>query len=161
MPSYTRYLLLALSLALCVITGVAAFDAISPQAMIWREAVYGIGLGFLSAVFGLLALDLAVFKRAWCGHLCPLGAFWALWGTVGAVKVGFDNDLCTRCGDCLKVCPEPQVINFSKIADKGMVFSGECTNCGKCIAICPEKCFKFISRYKVQKNAEIPFKENK
>ncbi|MCD8340319.1 MAG: quinol dehydrogenase ferredoxin subunit NapH [Burkholderiales bacterium] len=161
LPSRTRYLLLILCLILCLLTGQEAFEAVSPQALIWREAVYGIGMGFFSAVFGILAIDLAISRRAWCGHLCPLGAFWAVWGKVGAIKVAFDNDLCTRCGDCLKVCPEPQVIDFNKIVDSGNISSGECTNCGKCIAICPEKCFKFSFRYKVQDWPIIPIKEKK
>ena len=115
----------------------------SPQGILWREIVYGGFLGLLSAVFGIFALDLAVTKRGWCGHLCPLGAFWVLWGKIGLTKVKFDNDTCTRCGDCIKVCPEPQVINFKKAAEIGMYASGECTNCGKCVSICPENSLKF------------------
>ena len=136
-------MLLALALILSIVTGTAAFEAISPQGILWREIVYGGFLGLLSAVFGIFALDLAVTKRGWCGHLCPLGAFWALWGKIGLTKVKFDNDTCTRCGDCSKVCPEPQVINFKKAAEIGMYASGECTNCGKCVSICPENSLKF------------------
>ncbi len=145
-PSSLRYVLLVVCLVLCVLTGEAAFEALSPQGIIWREMVYGIGYGFLSAVFGILALDLGVSKRAWCGHLCPLGAFWALWGKFGLLKVAYDDNTCTRCGDCLKVCPEPQVINFNKAAIEGRFSSGECTNCGKCIAICPENSLNFKLR---------------
>ena len=143
LSSGTRYVLLALALILSIVTGTAAFEAISPQGILWREIVYGGFLGLLSAVFGIFALDLAVTKRGWCGHLCPLGAFWALWGKIGLTKVKFDNDTCTRCGDCIKVCPEPQVINFKKAAEIGMYASGECTNCGKCVSICPENSLKF------------------
>ncbi len=138
LPDSVRYLLLAVSLVLCYLTGTAAFEHISPQAMIWRDTVYGFGLGSLSAIFGIFALDLAVSRRAWCGHLCPLGAFWAIWGRIGVLKVKFDGSTCTRCGDCLKECPEPQVINFSIMSQTGMIASGECTNCLKCMAICPE-----------------------
>lgn len=143
LPGTLRYLFLVLSLILSAITATAAFEAFSPQALLWRDMVYGSLMGVLSAVFGVFALDLVVSKRAWCGHLCPLGAFWACYGTVGIIKVKYDDDTCTRCGDCLKVCPEPQVLNFNAAARKGMIASGECTNCGKCIAICPEDSLKF------------------
>ncbi len=147
LPNPTRYLLLAVSLVLCYLTGIAAFEHISPQAMIWRDVVYGFGLGSLSAIFGIFALDFAVSRRGWCGHLCPLGAFWALWGRIGVLKVKFDNSTCTRCGDCLKECPEPQVINFSIMSKTGKIALGECTNCFKCISICPENSLSLGIQY--------------
>ena len=153
-PSAMRYVLLAVCLVLCILTGEAAFEAVSPQGIIWREMVYGIGSGFLSAVFGIFALDLAITKRGWCGHLCPLGAFWALWGRFGQLKVSYDDNTCTRCGDCLKVCPEPQVINFKEAAEVGRFASGECVNCGKCISICPENSLNFKLRFVPQKKTE-------
>lgn len=147
LSSNLRYLLLAVSLILSLCTGIAAFEAISPQGVLWREIVFGGFYGLLSVIFGIFALDLAVSKRGWCGHLCPLGAFWALWGRLSATKVKFDNDTCTRCGDCLKVCPEPQVISFKDAAKVGMIRSGECTNCGKCVSVCPENSLKFGIRF--------------
>lgn len=147
LSSNLRYLLLAVSLILSLCTGIAAFEAISPQEVLWREIVFGGVYGLLSVIFGIFALDLAVSKRGWCGHLCPLGAFWALWGRLSATKVKFDNDTCTRCGDCLKVCPEPQVISFKDAAKVGMIRSGECTNCGKCVSVCPENSLKFGIRF--------------
>ncbi len=151
LPSWFRYVMMVLSLIVSTISGVAAFEAVSPQAVIWREAVYGVGLGFISAVCGIFAFDLAVSKRGWCGHICPLGAFWASVGTVGLVKVGYEADSCTRCGDCLKVCPEPQVLNYRQAQERGMVVSGECTNCGRCISVCPEKSLKFILRCRAKR----------
>lgn len=152
LPNWIRYVMMVLAIIVSFTSGVAAFEAFSPQAMIWREAVYGVGMGLVSAVFGILAFDLALLKRGWCGHICPLGAFWACVGRFGQVKVSYDDETCTKCGDCLKVCPEPQVINFKKAAEKGMFVSGECTNCGKCITICPEKSLQFALRCKVNKN---------
>ncbi|MFR6359121.1 MAG: 4Fe-4S binding protein [Sutterella wadsworthensis] len=42
--------------------------------------VFGTGLAALSAASAVFALDLALMKHGWCGHLCPLGAFWSLVG---------------------------------------------------------------------------------
>jgi ferredoxin-type protein NapH len=64
--------------------------------------------------------------------------------------VAFDDASCTRCGDCVKVCPEPRVLHFSDIAPRGMVASGECTNCGRCVAVCPESSLKFDLRVRIR-----------
>ena len=53
---------------------------------------------------------------------------------------------CTRCGDCLKACPEPRVLNFNEAARHGIVRSGECTNCAACIAVCPESSLRLALR---------------
>lgn len=143
----TRYALCLASLAASVITGAAAFEWISPQAFLWREAIWGLGLGFVSAVLGIFAFDFLVVPRGWCGHLCPLGAFWSVVGKAGVLKPVFDNDRCTRCGLCLKPCPEPQVLNFQRAAQLGFIASGECTGCGRCAAVCPENAIRFAPRF--------------
>lgn len=136
-PPGTRYAVLALSLLLSAWAGVAAFEWVSPIAMLHRELVYGAGLG-LTAVAGVFLFDAFVLRHGWCGHLCPLGAFWALAGRVAPLRVAFDDASCTRCGDCVKVCPEPRVLHFGDAARAGRVNSGECTRCAACIAVCPE-----------------------
>ena len=148
----TRYGIAVGSLIASVVTGTAAFEWVSPQAMLWREAIWGCGLGLVSAVLGVFALDFGVIRRGWCGHLCPLGAFWSIIGRVGVIKPIFTADKCTRCGDCIRACPEPQVLNLNRAAEFGMVRSGECTNCGRCIAICPENALKFGLRMQATPN---------
>lgn len=144
-PPGVRYAVLALALAVSAVAGVAAFEWISPIAMLHREIVYGAGLG-LTSVLGVFLFDAFVLKNGWCGHLCPLGAFWSLAGRGAQVRVAFDDASCTRCGDCLKACPEPRVLNFNEAARHGMVRSGECTNCAACIAVCPESSLRLALR---------------
>ena len=89
-----RYGLLAAALILSAATGTAAFEAVSPQAWIWRDLVFGTGLGRPPAASAVFALDLALMKHGWCGHLCPLGAFWSLVGRLTrspVVRVSFDD----------------------------------------------------------------------
>ncbi len=145
-----RYFIALGCLAASALTGAAAFEWVSPQAFLWREAVWGLGMGFVSAVLGVFALDLLLVKRGWCGHLCPLGAFWACVGRAGVVKPLFQADRCTRCGDCLKVCPEPQVISFRDMDRTGFIRAGACTNCGRCVAVCPEEALRFGLRFSAQ-----------
>jgi len=141
-PPTTRYAVLALAIGLSVLTGVAAFEWVSPIGMLHRALIYGSLFG-LVAVAGVLLLDLAVLRHGWCGHLCPLGAFWSLAGRAGVVKVRFDAASCTRCGDCVKACPEPRVLNLNRAGERGVIDGGECTNCGRCVAICPEESLSF------------------
>ena len=143
-----RYALAIGSLVGSAISGSAAFEWVSPQAFLWREAIWGLGLGFVAAVLGVFALDLLVLKRGWCGHLCPLGAFWSVIGKKGVVKPLFDADRCTRCGKCIPICPEPQVLNLNKAALRGFVAGGECTNCGRCIEVCDDRALYFGPRFK-------------
>lgn len=149
-----RYAVAAVSLVVSSITGAAAFEWVSPQAFLWREAVWGVGLGSISVVLGVFAFDLAVLNRGWCGHLCPLGAFWSVAGKAGFIKPVFLNDRCTRCGDCLKLCPEPQVLNFKRAEQLGFIASGECTGCGRCAAVCPENAIVFAPRFKAKPAAQ-------
>ncbi len=148
-----RYALCLASLIASVVTGAAAFEWISPQAFLWREAVWGVGLGLISAVLGVFAFDFLVLPRGWCGHLCPLGAFWSVVGRAGIIKPVFIDDKCTRCGLCLKPCPEPQVLNFQRAAQLGLIASGECTGCGRCAAVCPENAIVFAPRFTAKKTA--------
>ena len=150
-----RYLLLIMSLVLSVIMGVAAFEWISPISIFHRELIFGIGAGwmFLLAIF---LFDLFVLKHGWCGHLCPLGAFYAIAGKVAPIRISFDKPTCTHCLECVHVCPEPQVLDFKRAGEVGMISSGECTNCGRCITVCPENTLKFDLRHMIQSSENNP-----
>jgi ferredoxin-type protein NapH len=155
-----RYIALALAILLSVLTGVAAFEWISPIAMLHRELIYGVGLGWM-AVAGIFLFDLLVLRHGWCGHLCPLGAFYSVVGRHTAqLRVRFDAPTCTRCGECAKVCPEPQVLNLKKAAEAGMVASGECSNCGRCIPVCPEHTLHFDLRALIDRHNESGHSEH-
>jgi ferredoxin-type protein NapH len=143
---YTRYGVLLLALLVSAITGVAAFEWLSPIGMIHRELIFGPGLGLL-AIAGIVVLDLFVLKHGWCGSLCPLGAFYALVGHYSPLRVGFDAGRCDHCGDCLVVCPEKQVIDFKAMAASGSVDSGECTRCNRCLEVCPRDAYQLTLRF--------------
>jgi ferredoxin-type protein NapH len=146
-----RYWVLGLALLLSLLIGVAAFEWISPISMLHRELIYGVGLGW-TAVLGIFLFDLLLVRDGWCGHLCPLGAFYALLGRTAQVRVRFEEARCTHCGECAKVCPEPQVLNLKLAAQNGMVISGECTNCGRCTPVCPENALAFDVRALIDKH---------
>ena len=150
-----RYFVLATALILCVVTGVAAFEWVSPVGMMHRGIIFGMGLGFL-ALIAIFLFDLLILRNGWCGHLCPLGAFWSLVGKVAQIRVRFDKDSCTHCGECAKVCPEPQVLNLKKLEQTGYVVPGECSNCGRCTALCPEGSLNFDLRPLIHRHHTAP-----
>ncbi len=146
-----RYWLLGSTLVLAAVTGTLAWELVNPVSMVYRGLVFGMGLawGVLAAVF---LLDLFVGNRAWCGHLCPVGAFYSLIGRFSLVRVSAAaRERCDDCMDCFEVCPEHQVI---KPALKGalqglgpLIDSGNCTNCGRCIDVCARDVFRFTTRF--------------
>lgn len=162
LPRSMRYALLAGVLLASLATGTAAFEPVSPQAVLWRDLVWGTGLSALSAALGILSLELAAGPDLWCGRLCPLGAFWALVGRINPkplVRITFEDAACTRCGDCLRVCPEQQILRFKNLAQTGRVPSGECLLCGRCISVCPEDALRWRIPIVPEHQSSIPKKE--
>ncbi|MEN8115606.1 MAG: quinol dehydrogenase ferredoxin subunit NapH [Bacteroidota bacterium] len=139
-----RYWILALSLILSAITGIAAFEAVSPIGFLHREIIFGIGVGW-AVVLMVVFFDFGIVKNGWCGHLCPLGAFYSLVGKVGVIKVKHIKDKCTNCNECFKVCPEVQVLEIVG-KENGFIRSGECTNCARCIEVCEDDALKYSIR---------------
>ena len=132
-----RYWVMLLGLVLSAILGLSAFEMISPIGMLHRGLIFGFGMGW-AVVASVFLFDLVVMKNGWCGHFCPLGAFYSLSGKYAIIEVEHTVDKCTDCMECFKVCPEPQVL---KIVTKqsGMIDAGECTNCGRCVDVCADK----------------------
>ena len=139
-----RYWVLALSLILSTMLGVAAFEFISPISMVHRGIVFGLGFGW-AAVLIIFLFDLFVLKHGWCGHICPLGGFYSIVGKFSLLRVWHTKENCTECMNCKTVCPEKQVLHMISINSQN-VLSGECTNCGRCIEICDDNALNFSLR---------------
>lgn len=156
----TRYWLLGAILLVSAVSGSVAWELVNPVSMVFRGLVFGMGLawGIVAAVF---LLDLFVGRRAWCGHLCPVGAFYGLLGEGSVLRVSAVNrDECDDCMDCFAVCPEHQVIKPAlKGAEKGLgpvISSGHCTNCGRCIDVCARDVFVFTTRFSNNSRQAVP-----
>lgn len=143
-----RYWLLALSLLLSLITGFAAFEAISPIGFLHRAIIFGAGTGW-AVVLMVVFFDFGIVKNGWCGHICPLGAFYSIIGKAGLLKVNHTKENCTNCNKCFKICPEVQVLNIIG-KQSGFISSGECTNCARCIEVCPDNALHFSIRRKIK-----------
>jgi len=143
-----RYWVLGLSLVLSYILGITAFEFISPISITHRAIIFGLGLGW-AAMLIIFLFDLFILKNGWCGHVCPLGAFYSGVGKVGLIRVDHNEEKCTACMKCKEVCPESQVL-FMVSKESLQVLDGECTNCGRCVEVCDDDALNFSIR-KLQK----------
>lgn len=148
----TRYWLLGVSLIASAMTGTIVWELVNPVSMTYRGLIFGMGAAWI-IILTVFLFDLVISHRGWCGHLCPVGAFYSILGKASAVRINaVDRDRCNDCTDCLKVCPEPQVLKLPLYgAGKGagpIILSPNCTNCGRCIDVCTEDVFKFDTRFR-------------
>ncbi len=146
----SRYWLLGLTLILPLITGAIVWELFNPVSLMFRGIIFGMGWAWM-VIIAIFLFDLFISQRGWCGHLCPVGAFYSLLGVKSLLRVSAVNrDQCDDCNDCFVVCPEPKVIRPAlKGADKGispLIDEMNCTNCGRCIDICDVDVFKFTKR---------------
>lgn len=139
-----RYWVLILSLILSYILGVTAFEFISPISITHRSIIFGLGLGW-AAMLVIFLFDLFILRNGWCGHLCPLGGFYAAIGQVSLIRVDHQEENCTNCMKCKEVCPESQVL-FMINKSSEQVLDGACTNCGRCIEVCDDDALNFDIR---------------
>jgi ferredoxin-type protein NapH len=64
-----------------------------------------------AVLLAVFLFDLFVMRHGWCGHLCPVGAFYSLIGRYSLTRIRLPaRAACNDCMDCFAVCPEPQVI---------------------------------------------------
>lgn len=153
----TRLGILAATLLASFITGTVAWEFVNPVSLLQRAFISGIGFGW-AIILAVFLLDLFVSRRAWCSHLCPVGAFYGLIGRGSLVRVAaVKRDACTDCGACFNVCPEPHVI-VPGLKGKGspVILSGDCQNCGGCIDACPVDVFRMTTRFATTRPAGSP-----
>ena len=146
----TRIWVMAMVLVVSALTGTLAWELVNPISMLHRGLIFGVGFAWMF-VLAVFLFDLFVSRRGWCGHLCPVGAFYGLLGQKSLLRVSAVNrKACDDCMDCFEVCPEMQVIAPAlrgKTDDSPIIFDRDCTNCGRCIDVCAVDVFKFTNRF--------------
>lgn len=139
-----RHGVLALALAASAATGAVAWEWINPITFTLRALVFGLWSGGVVAVAAVFLFDLLVLRHGWCGHVCPVGAFYGWIGRFGRLHVqAVRPDACTRCGDCFAICPEPHVIVpvLRPGAATLAITDADCLRCGRCLDHCDEDVF--------------------
>lgn len=148
--SNTRHWLLAFVLLAALATGSLAWEWVNPVSMLHRGLIFGFGLAW-GIVGGVFLYDLLIASRGWCGHVCPMGAFYGLLNRFAVLRVAAPRRAtCNDCMDCFAVCPEPQVIRPALKGvgqDHPLVLDRDCTNCGRCIDVCSKNVFRITTRF--------------
>ena len=146
-----RYWIAIAIVAASAATGSLAWELINPVTALHRALVFGTGFGLVLAL-AIFPFDLFVAHHGWCGHLCPVGAFYGAIGEISLTRVTADaRARCDDCLDCFAVCPEPQVISPALRGERTgtgpLILSGACLNCGRCMDVCSENVFHFTHRF--------------
>ncbi|MBM5811905.1 MAG: quinol dehydrogenase ferredoxin subunit NapH [Gammaproteobacteria bacterium] len=148
---HTRYWLLVATFVAATLSGLIVWEAINPVSMVHRAVIFGAGMAWL-VVAAVFAFDLLVAPRGWCGHVCPVGAFYALLGARALMRFRAPRrDQCNFCRDCLAVCPEPQVL-MPVLTGAGKdvrptILDAACTACGRCSDVCSRDVFQLGTRF--------------
>jgi len=146
----TRLWLLATTFAVSAATGTIAWEAVNPVSMLHRGLIFGMGAAW-TIVVAVFLFDLFAARRGWCGHLCPVGAFYGLLNEPSLIKVSAVNRAaCDDCMDCYAVCPENHVITPAlrgKDGETPLILSRDCTSCGRCSDVCARDVFHFTHRF--------------
>lgn len=137
MPRQLRTAVLVMALLLSVLTATVAWEVINPITLFQRELMWTSAAG-VTLLLGLFLFDLLISRRGWCGHLCPVGAFYSVLGRYGRLRVTATKpDACSGCSSCIRACPEPHVLAPVVSHEARSVTSGDCTRCGACLDHCP------------------------
>lgn len=94
-----------------------------------RSAV-GFLFSFKMAILVAVIVAAILIYRPFCKFLCPLGAIYGLLNRFSVYQMQVDDNACTHCGKCEKVCK--MGVDVTK-----NINSAECIRCGLCQHSCP------------------------
>lgn len=146
------------TLAVSVVAAVPLFEIVSPIGSISRAIMFGT-LPPLMLVGAILIIEIALARRIWCRTLCPAGGYYSLLGRFSPVRIRFNKDACTACGECSQVCPVEEVLVPSLVDGAGMVVSGDCTRCGACVDVCRPRALRMGAGYALHEKTITNHKE--
>jgi len=112
----------------------------------WGGQQTGVSIVITLIMFGP-ALLFVFGRRAWCRHLCPIGALIRIFSSVSLGKIRLVNSECIACGTCNRTC-DMEVDVMGELAAHGEVRSLNCTRCFKCTDECPQGAIAFSLRRK-------------
>lgn len=140
--------LLMVDTVFCKICPQGALEAGIPQVLLNEELRPLLGTLFIAKIVILIIIVVLsiLITRVFCRAICPLGAFFALFNRISAVRIDVDANTCVKCHKCRTVCP----VDIEICEDAN---SAECIRCGNCTKVCPPKSAKFTTIFGKQTEA--------
>jgi len=104
----------------------------------WQLGQYVTSLNLF--IFAIVTAAAFFFRRSWC-RICPLGGLIGLFNRfppfkwISGVRLEKDEEKCTKCGICKRVCPTQVTEVFEEKG--GDVTTSQCILCLRCVEMCP------------------------
>ena len=104
----------------------------------WISGFYLTSINLI--ILAIVTILSLAYRRFWC-RICPLGAITALFSSftpfkqIALTKLQKDEQKCTKCGVCKRVCPTQATAMFAQKG--GDVTESRCMLCARCVEICP------------------------
>lgn len=140
LPRNLRYYLLVLSLVLSFIFSRPIFEEISFVGFLQRGLIL-LNISAIGVMVVIFAFDAFISQRGVCSKICPLGALYVILSKFSIIRVKHRVQNCSKCMDCVSVCPEKHILDMVGKAD-GIV-SSECISCGRCVDVCQHDALNF------------------
>ncbi len=81
-----------------------------------------------------VAVTLIFEESFWHSHVCPYGTILSLSSRPSKFSVKIDEEKCTACGLCQKVCPSESILTLD--TKKRRITKNSCLTCFKCQEVC-------------------------
>ena len=137
-PSVT-YLINSLFLVLIKYSGagpaVKDFYHLLKPTILGVKAFYFAHSAMTFIFFSVICAGAFILRRFWCRILCPLGAVYAIFGSLSPLRRSVKE--CIRCGQCKSLC------RMGAIKEDFSYIHNECILCMDCIYDCPGDATRF------------------